>query len=200
MYKPINQIKMKKTILFTLLALSLNNVFSQSKEGFSKGNSFISGSFNFQSETTGSVKENTIDFSPRFGYFISDNIALGGRLSLGQNKTTDSIVIENNSVVSVGAFARYYTNPKSRFSVFGHLGFNYNTETEKISKSSVTGFDVALSPGFSYFVSDRFAIEATFGRLGFETSKPDVDGAESTKNIDFDINMSSVGFGLIYKF
>ena len=191
---------MKKVILFTFLALGISTVHAQSKEGFLKGNSFISGSFDFQSETIGSVTKTNIAFSPRYGYFISDKIVLGGKLSIGQNKTTDSIVIENNSVISVGVFTRYYSSPQSRFSLFGQLGFNFNTQTENISKSNVNGFDLGLSPGISYFLSDKFAIEATFGQLGFKTSKPDVAGAESTNNVNFEMNLSSVGFGLNYKF
>jgi outer membrane protein len=191
---------MKKTILFSLLFLSLNDAFSQTKEGFIKGNSFVTGSFNFESKDSSSVTENTVEFSPTFGYFISNNLVLGGRLSVGQNKTTDSIVIKNNTTFSFGVFARYYMSPKSRFSVFGQLGMNYNTKKEKLSKSSVTGFDIGLAPGISYFLSDHFAVEATFGRLGFETSKPDVEGAKSKSIINFDVNLSNVGFGLIYKF
>lgn len=191
---------MKKVILFTFLALGISTVHAQSKEGFSKGNSFISGSFDFQSETIGSITKTDLAFSPRYGYFISDKIVVGGKLSLGQNKTTDSIVVENNSVFSAGVFTRYYTSPKSRFSLFGHLGFNFNTQTENISKSNVNGFDLGLSPGISYFLSDKLAIEATFGQLGFETSKPDVAGAVSTNTVNFDLNLSNIGFGLIYKF
>lgn len=191
---------MKKVILFTFLALGISTVHAQSKEGFTKGNSFISGSFDFQSETFGSVTKTNIAFSPRYGYFISDKIVLGGKLSIGKNKTTDSIVVESNSVFSAGVFTRYYSSPQSRFSLFGQLGFNFNTQTENISKSNVSGFDLGLSPGISYFLSDNFAIEATIGRLGFETSKPDVAGSKSTKTVNFDINLSNVGFGLIYKF
>lgn len=205
---------MKKIILSVAAVFAFGFANAQeekaSNEGFAKGNVFISGAVGFSNESTGDVKANTFTFSPKAGYFVTENIAVGIALGLESSKDEEPGTEDKTNTFSVGAFGRYYFTPASKFSVFGQLGFNVNNtkveHTEEIAGVSVSteaksnGFDLGLAPGVSYFVSNNFAIEATFGKLGYETTKPDADGAESTDTFDFNVNMKAITFGLIYKF
>jgi len=65
-------------------------------------------------------------------------------------------------------------------------------------KSNGVGFEFA--PGFKYFVSDHFAIETTFGVLGYNSVKPDYSGAESTDTLNIGLDLANINFGLVYKF
>ena len=65
---------MKKTFLLLIFCSTITVSFSQNtKNGFFKGNAFVGGSLGFSSEKDGETKKNTIDFSPKIGYFITNN-------------------------------------------------------------------------------------------------------------------------------
>lgn len=195
---------MKKVLLSLTALFAFGLVSAQDTEGgFANGDLFISGAAGFSNESTGDVKTNGFTVSPRVGYFVSENIAVG--VALGYTSTTDKAPGSEdikNSMFEVGAFGRYYFTPASKFSLFGQLGVAYATNKyeEGDFEAKSNGFNIGLAPGINYFVSDHFALEATFGILGYSTSKPDGDGAESTDTFDFGINMSNINFGVVYKF
>ena len=193
---------MKKTFLLLIFCVTITVSFSQNtKNGFFKGNAFVGGSLGFSSEKDGETKKTTIDFSPKIGFFITNNLAIGMDLGYGQNKTiTTSIVGENKTILTVGAFGKYYFNPSNQFSLFGNLGFDYNSTNDLIAKYKTNGFDIGLSPGVSYFLSNNFVLEASIGKIGFVSTKPDVKEAVSKSTFDFNLNISTITFGLSYKF
>lgn len=194
-----------KKVLLSLTALFAFGLASaqEADNGFSNGDAFISGSVGFANQSTGDVKTNGFTVSPRVGYFVSENIAVG--VALGYTSTTDKAPgteDEKNSMFEVGAFGRYYFTPANKFSLFGQLGVAYASSKyeEGDFEAKSNGFNIGLAPGINYFVSDHFALEATFGLLGYTTSKPDADGAESTDTFEFGVDMSNINFGIVYKF
>jgi outer membrane protein len=206
---------MKNVILTVAAVFAFGFANAQDKkestgEGFAKGDVFVSGSVGFASEKTGEFKTNGFDFSPKAAYFVSENIAVGISLGIKSVKISEGSDDAKNSTMSAGAFARYYTTPASKFSFFGQLGFNYNSYDSEyyvdnsgnlaLGDSKGNGFDVMLSPGVNYFVSNNFALEASFGALGYETTKPDYSGAEATNTFGLNVDMSTIKLGLVYKF
>ena len=70
---------MKKLILTAIAVFALT--FANAQDGgFAKGDVFLSGSFGYNSTKTGDIKNNSFEFTPRAGFFVSDNIAVGARL------------------------------------------------------------------------------------------------------------------------
>ena len=196
---------MKKIILTALAVVSftLASAQEENSNGFTKGDVFISGSFGFGSEKTGDNKTNTFNISPRVGYFVSENIAAGARINFSSEKRELGTNEETLSITTLGAFGRYYFSPTSKFSLFGELGVDYvasKFEEEGEPDDKANGFGLGLAPGVSYFISNNFALEATWGILGYRTVKPDVDNAESTNNFDFGVNLDNINLGLVYKF
>ncbi|WP_330442069.1 porin family protein [Flavobacterium sp. C4GT6] len=196
---------MKKVLLSlaAVFAFGLANAQETENNGFAKGDVFLSGSVGFSSESTGDVKTNGFNITPSAGYFVSENIAVG--LSLGYTSTKDEAPNREDikySEFGIGAFGRYYFTPANKFSLFGQLGVGYQNGKYEQGSTEVKsdGFNVAVAPGINYFVSEHFALEATFGILSYSTSKPDFDGAESTDNFDFGVNLDNINFGIVYKF
>ncbi len=202
---------MKKLLLSAAAVFAFTYANAQettSTGGFSTGDVFISGSVGFGSEKTGDFKTNEFNFSPRVGYFVSENIALG--VALGYSSVTADeefaglgIFETKTTAFEVGAFGRYYFMPSNQFSLFTQLGVNYGTaklevDSEEVSK--VNGFNVEFAPGVSYFISEHFALEASFGILSYTTVKPDADDADSTNTFQFGLDMSDINLGLVYKF
>lgn len=175
--------------------------------GFKKNDVFASGTFGYSSEKTGDVKTTEFQIVPRVGFFVSDNFAIGAQLGYVSSEfpleTDFGVVDVKASGFEAGAFARYYSTPANAFSFFGQLSASYasvNTEADGGGEFKTNGFGFELAPGISYFVSDHIALEATFGKLGYSTVKPDFDGAESTDTFDLSLNLSNVTFGIAYKF
>ncbi|RYJ45747.1 porin family protein [Flavobacterium beibuense] len=195
---------MKKVLLSLTALFAFGLVSAQDTNGgFANGDLFISGTVGFSNESTGDVKSNGFTVSPRLGYFVSENIAVG--VSLGYTSTTDkapNTEDETLSMLEVGAFGRYYFTPANKFSLFGQLGVAYasNKWEQGDLEAKSNGFNIGLAPGINYFVSDHLALEATFGILGYSTDKPDTDGAESTDTFEFGVDMSNINFGIVYKF
>ncbi|MDQ7916716.1 outer membrane beta-barrel protein [Mesonia sp. MT50] len=197
---------MKKLILSLAAIASFTFASAQEQEvetyGFGEGDMFISGSFGIgTTKEPDDSKENSFNISPRFGYFVNERIAVGAQAGYSNQKVEDSngFDVVDNSTFTVGVFGRYYFMPAQRFSFFGELGLGYGT-TKDINDNKVNGINVGVAPGLSYFVSKHFALEATFGILGYNSVKRDASGAEATKSFDFGVNMDDINLGLIYKF
>lgn len=201
---------MKKVILSvaTVLAFGIASAQDADKtsggKGFANGDLFMTGTVGFSSEKTGDFKTNTFTIAPSAGLFVTNNIAVGLNIGFTSAKEEDPIDGDvDTTLFGIGAFGRYYATPANDFSFFGQLGFNYFTgkqEFEGGGELKVDGFEIALRPGISYFVSEHFALEASIGALRYETSEPDTDGAESTDTFELGVDLTEINFGLLYKF
>lgn len=202
---------MKKLILSSAIAL-FGMVSAQESEtpGFVKGDTFITGAVGYSNTTEGNVENNTFAIAPSVGYFVSPNIAVGARVGYVNSKETDKttlITVEDKmDTFTAGAFGRYYYTPASRFSIFGELNANYGTQKFTNTVGAVTtdakfnGFDINIAPGVNYFISKNFALEATWGVLGYSSFKADVAGAESQDNFNVGLDLNDLSLGLVYKF
>lgn len=192
---------MKKVIFsFVMIAAAIS---SNAQDGFSKGSKFLSGSFGISSTDNKEevTKTSSFSVSPSVGYFVSDNLAVGLGLGYGSSKVTiDGDTDSETNTLSFGGFGRYYFSPKSKFTMFGHLGINYLSNDYVSDEYKTTGIDAFVAPGFNYWVSNKLALEAVIGKLGFSSSKGDYDGAESSSSFDFGLNLSNVSFGMVMKF
>ncbi|WP_299253382.1 outer membrane beta-barrel protein [uncultured Aquimarina sp.] len=192
---------MKKLILTTVAVLSL--AFANAQDGgFAKGDIFVSGSFGYNSTSTGDAKSNSFEITPRVGFFVSDNIVVGARIGYTTQKREAPLAADvKSNIFTGGAFGRYYFTPSNKFSIFGEFGANYfSAKTELATIDSTTdGFDINVGPGVSYFLSDHFALEAFWGALGYSTSKDD-GATDSTNSFRIGLNLDDVNLGLVYKF
>ena len=196
---------MKKVFFFLALITAFGVVKAQ--EGFSKGNTFLTGSLGVSSENDKDAdsKSNSTTFSVGVGHFLSDNIAVGINVGFGSAKTTEvSLTTEETSAMTAGAFGRYYFSPKSKFSMFSHLGLNYASVTDKTTNPDLkaTGMDIFAAPGFNYFISKNLSLEAVIGRIGYTSVKASSGSlnAKGTTNFDFGIDLTNVTFGMNFRF
>lgn len=195
---------MKKVLLSAVALLAFGFANAQEEEkgngGFSKGSMFVSGAVGFDSSKQGDAKANEFTFSPAFGYFVTENIALGARLNVvsGENEAETK-----NSEFGADVFGRYYFTPASQFSVFGELAVGFGSEKEEFvggGEDKYNSFGVNAGVGVSYFLNSNFAIEAGWAGLGYNSRKADVSGADARNTFDLGVDMSAISFGLLYKF
>lgn len=198
---------MKKVVLSlaAMLAFGLANAQETTTDngGFSQGDVFISGSVGYGSdEDFNGDKVNEFNISPKAGYFVTNNIAVGLSLGYTNSKTEESGEADTKfNTFEVGAFGRYYFTPASQFSIFGQLGLGYSTSKAEQgdAETKFNGFNVGLAPGISYFVSKNIALEATFGLLGYQSVKNDDTDAKAD-SFDLGLDLGDINFGIVYKF
>lgn len=199
---------MKKVLIAAVAVFTFGIATAQEKVGFSKEDVFISGAVNLQfAEQTGGSETSGFKISPKVGYFVSDHVAVGVGLSVGEDKAADKLKTQN---FNANVFGRYYVSPASQFSLFGELKAGYtsvrqDTERQSLVKTGHTqtdAFNVAFAPGISYFISKHFALEASIGLFEYNTSKPANHVADQprTDTFDFGLKLRDINLGLVYKF
>ena len=188
---------MKKLLMIAAFA---GAAFTSSAQ-FAKGDMFASGSVGYSSSSQGDLKSTTMLVSPGVGYFLTSNLSLGLELGVGsQSSENASVKTDNQSSMTAGVHARYYFTPANKFSFFGNMGVDYMSANDKIDKVKTTGFGLSVSPAISYFVSDKIAMEASFGSIGYNSMKTDIAGAKAMNTLNVNLDLSSISYGLIYKF
>lgn len=156
----------------------------------------------------GSVTQSQLAFSPSFGYFVSDNIMVGGSVGLGVSKIseTDFTPERKTTTFSLGPFARYYIHTSNEsFAFFGQFavlfGSGKTTQDPDLEVKS-SYFDLAVSPGFAYFFNEHWALEIGFRGIGFNKYDPDKDADDDEiKTTTIGLNsLSPSNFAIRYHF
>ena len=196
---------MKKVLLSAVALLAFGFANAQEEEkgngGFAKGDVFVSGAFSIGSEKTGDDKSSGFEIEPKVGYFVTENIAIGGKLGFASYKAEDTFGdTDDLSALTVGAFGRYYMTPASQFSLFGQLGFDYSSIDDKLADVQENEIGLNLGLGLSYFVSNNWSIEATWAGLGYTSNDNGGNGAEKTNSFGLGADLRAISFGVNYKF
>jgi hypothetical protein len=110
----------------------------------------------------------SIGISPKVGYFVNDNLMIGGVVDLGFNKGANNTmgVAEKKTVYGIQGLGRYYLSPgekgvnnllhHGRFFAEANAGFaGVNIK----DGATTNGFAFGFGPGYSYFVTPNVALE-----------------------------------------
>lgn len=198
---------MKKVLLSAVAILGFTFANAQEEEaatsngGFAQGDVFVTGAFTFSNTSTGDVKSNSFEIAPQVGYFLTENIAIGGKLGYMSMKADNGVVdTQDDAGFKVGAFGRYYFTPANQFSLFAQLGLDYSSMENKLADFKYNVIDAGAGVGMNYFVSPNFSIEAGVAVLGFSTNDNGGDGADASNTFMFGGDWRAVTFGVNYKF
>ena len=205
---------MKKLLFMAAVAVfGFTNVNAQEDAttfGFGEADLFLEGniSFNSTNDKNSDTKESGFNISPKLGYFMTEDLAIGGMLSYNSFKEeVAGVDTEDFSGFGVGAFARYYfLDLGERFKTYSEFGIGYSSNKDKMSDVALNTFGAGLDLGINYFVTEKIAL--TFGLknvLSFSSSKYDTDGAEAKSN--FNLGFGDVAnpfggnaaFGILFK-
>ena len=147
--------------------------------------------------------------APEVGYFVSDKFSVGLGVAFNQLSTKDDEEgAETNKVNSFGInpYVRYYACTADKFSFYVQGGFEFvSSKADAEGAKAANNFGVNIRPGVQYSLSDKFAINATFGELGFSSGKNYHYGAGDpveVKETNFGLNLSmaTLLFGITYSF
>jgi hypothetical protein len=143
---------MKKIIL----AIFLSGIIISANAQTDKGDWLVGGRIDLNT-----AKNSThIGFTPNAGYFIINNLAVGGNFTLDYTKSGNDKVTD----FSVGPFARYYfTNAKARPLLLGSFGYISQHLKGTGYSSDNNGFNFFLGGGAAIFINDNVSIEMLAG-------------------------------------
>ncbi len=153
---------MKKLILSGILAVAglATTMNAQIQKGnWMVGSTILSSNFGLNTGAGYDIK-----LQPRAAYFIEDNVAVGGYVTLGFSKPGAGQSTQFD--YGVGALGRYFLSPgekgvdnllnHGRFFLEGNIGVGgFNVE----NGISTTGLDFGVGPGYSYFITPNIGVE-----------------------------------------
>lgn len=169
-------------------------------------------------------KSTNFSFSPRIGYFLSENLQFGIGLKYEKNKkelkteNDDNSISLSNSMFAVNPSLRYYQNISAKFGFYGELevaiGSGSQEEVNWGWSGSKTEYvhdlnqiAIMLNPGIYYSLNNNFSIEVGIGGVFYSSitsklTKPENAGKPKDTHDDFGIELSfeSLSLGLVYVF
>lgn len=198
---------MKK--LFTLLfvsALAVPAVWAQTTQGsISVGGSASFDSYKNESQYAGAAyKSSSLGISPKAGYFVIDNLEVGVNLGFSSGKYGyENVDATKTSSFLAGPYARYYKfTSNERFAFTAEAGFTFGSGKEKFPAGAEwkTGETIAyLSPGFTYFLTDKWGLDLQLRGIRFRSYDPNKDADNNNQNtFTFGVNSLSPTLGFRY--
>jgi hypothetical protein len=187
-------------LLFVVVCLTSQYSFSQ----YSKGNVLLGGTLSYQSvKFSGQESTNNFVFLPTIGYFVSDNISLGGSLGIGFSKGESPFLdaIEKTTDIYFGPVARFYKSldDEKKFNFYLQTSVLFTRSRSKIEGSGIggegksNGLEINIGPGFAYYPSKKIAIELKLQGLEYLDSNNEL----SVFVFDLSSFSPSVGFTIL---
>jgi hypothetical protein len=200
-------------ILMCLVVLSFN-----SHAQIGKGQIMLGGSASIsvrENESTGQSEQKTTRYSisPEAGLGIGKNWIIGASLGYSHLKdevTTTSSGKATANTYSGGLFARKFHPFNDKFGLYAQVNAEYGFGKGKNTYSStfadpvkydITTLAANMQPGLYFNPGKKIILEATFGVLGYSSTKYDFKtNFNDTESKGFDVSISdglSLGFKVI---
>lgn len=113
-----------------------------------------------------------IQVSPELGFFVADNLVVGGALSIGTTKIGDYSLTS----YGIAPFGRYYFGTgMTRIFIHGQFGVAGLRYEDGGGKETASNTALLVGPGVSFFLNKHVAIE---GVLGYTKQFGDLDTSD----------------------
>jgi outer membrane protein W len=197
-------IEMKKSLIFLFAFITIATLAAGQT---STGNMMVGGGLTYSSVSyadRSTENQSDVSFSPGFGYFINDNLAVGAAVSLSSSRDGTGPNRDVRTSFGLGPFARYYIfTANERFGFFGHGQLTFATGKSDVGGlvSGTNSLSIAVSPGAAFFFNEHWAVEFTIRGFVFRTSDPNTDNDNDTYNaVDVGLGLFSPSLGFRYHF
>jgi hypothetical protein len=120
-----------------------------------KGSHLAGGTISVSGTNSNSTNLFNANFNPNYGYFVANNLAIGGVLSLSYTNTK----AVQTTFGTLSPFVRYYFGPPKTAMFFAYGSAGGGLRSDNIQKN-IGLFNYAVGPGFDYFVNKHVAFEA----------------------------------------
>ena len=181
---------------FLFIAIAFIAFQTSNAQSFAKGDTFVEGTVSF---VTGDKNE-TFNFNPAVGYFVTDKVAVG--VELDTQSTKDAAGAKTPDSFGVGAFARcYFLKIGEHLNVYSQLGLGTSDDKAADKKST----DVKVGLGANYFVTKNLSLTLKLANLARYSSVKKAGVTTNETEIGFagvtnPFNGDTPTFGLNYRF
>ncbi|HSZ24262.1 MAG TPA: outer membrane beta-barrel protein [Cytophagaceae bacterium] len=163
-------------ILFTSIVTIAQGQSSDSKfEQTDKGSHLAGGTISFNNSFANKSNSFSANLNPNYGYFLANNLAVGGLLSL--TYSSSSLDKSHSTMATLSPFVRYYFGPPKTYMFFGYASAGGGIQSSNSTTSSNNGGSSSnnarygistfqVGPGFDYFVNKHVAVEAILSYRG----------------------------------
>ncbi len=186
-----------------LFTLALLFVGAMANAQISKGNFQITGAVNgaYVEFVNGGGDIRNYNISPQVGYFVGNNTSIGLITSYTSTDRSGGITTKQ---FNYGIYARFHKSIADNLYMYLQPAFNLVSGEwnypDATPDSDLSGYNISVGGGLTYFVSQRLAIEWTparlnLGRTTVETSG--INGSEvDSDNFFLGFDFSNMLFGL----
>lgn len=196
--------KFLSIMLITVLTVN----YAQAQKYFAGGRlgvDYKDSKYTYDKSTTNRPSTSSFDLSPMLGYYLTDNLGAGVKISLGMSLRNDRAEEDPTKNTSTdwgfGPFLRYTALSRGDFSILIEGGLGVSGSSSKTTYGTTTndgpkqfGFDIGVMPILSFSLTDRVSIEAStnVARFGFSTNT-ETRGTGESQSKDTE---TSFGFGV----
>ena len=153
--------RMKKNLLRCACIMAIFAAGNRVEAQTAKGDWLVGGLLDLNT----AKNSTTFEFSPNVGYFILNNLAIGGTLVYAYDKLGDLKVTS----FGIGPFTRYYFGEtKIRPFFAGDMTFEKQKFTTNAGSSTEDAFSWFLGGGAAFFINENVAVD---GLLGYGHTK-----------------------------
>ena len=202
---------MKKTLLIACILTSFIG-YSQQNETwvFSGELAFKNETFKFTEGNSSESETNELNLIAKAGYlFTNTNIEIGIGLGYSsyQNDNYYYYNYDNDNkfiTTTVAPYVKKYfpVGEKFAFHLIGEVGLSktYLEASSNSNEVDINAYGIALRPGFVYFLTEHFALNANIGSLGYISTTSRYSNSTNTKNTSFGFNLGAANllFGFSY--
>lgn len=208
-----------RLLIMAILCIMATNIYAQKAKDtlctilppvspqIKKGSFLIGGSilYNKKDQDLGFRQEKTFDLSPRIGYFIADNLAIGLGLNykfaykngLGSYASNG----HKDTGFGISAFGRYYVNISNEFKFFGQLKLNATNGKLRYTDNNGNSYQdlykynqytAALAPGFAFLPGKRWSVDLSLVLAQYRRKIINDAQIDVFNSSDFQLGLSTI--------
>ena len=162
---------------------------------------YVGGGIGFKSVSYDGESTTTFGIIPEVGYNLDENLAVGIAFGYAESGKDE----HKRKGFDIAPYARYTFAKFDKVNLFLDGTFMYSHLDNAGAKTNAWG--IGVKPGVAVNLNEKLSFVAKLGFVGFESSKPDVDGAKATNTFTIDLsgngsafNSNGLTFGLYYNF
>lgn len=148
----------------------------------------------------GSAHETQISIMPEVGYTLSEKADIGTTIGWSYDHVTGV----STNVFQVNPYYRYnfYQTGKVKFFLQGGFGVGVGKTSYSEGDDSDTAviWNIGITPGVSYAVSDRVTLLAKAGFLGYKGANDAAKDGGYADEWGFHFSSNDLSFGFVYNF
>ena len=201
---------MKRLVVSLIFCWLTVAVVAQTTQGTISLGGAVGISSSTSQTTGGESKSTTVFIAPSAGYFLADGMELG--LNVAFSSESDEFDGDDAGSVNetaLGPYFKYYmftANENFAFTLNASLLFGFSKDSppsgdDNADEVKGKSFQFAISPGFSYFFTDKIGLDFQLQGITFRKEDPNTDSdADDDESSSFIFGVASFNPSLGFKF